>query len=722
MIYTYKKKWKPPLWLYILLFLTALYASLVVGYLWTAGEDTVFTFIGKLSKMFSEGKYIFSFLAAVKNVKPFLTAFFLFEFFVFFYILLDMTKQRNYLPDKEFGTSDWESIDKINRKFAEYADKKKTEYTKSNRIYSEGLRIGMNSNVTRINNNAVVMGGSGVGKTLFLLTPNVYQANTKSRFPGDYIYTDPKGEILLKNGQYFKDVGYEVKSVNLVPGQVTGKFNPFLYIRHESELLSLVNNILDNTTPPDVHPPDPFWEKAETLFYYSIFLLVWMEHDRFGWDMNFNTFLMLLDKAEAAGDDELSGLDIIFERLVADSDYGVNHPAYMAYKKVMKGPEETKSCLLMSIHARFAVFNTTEIRTLFSGDDLDLDLFGTGTDRGGKRKDVRRALFIQIPDSDTTYNCVAGMIYTLLFQQLYHNADFVYGGELPVAVTFYLDEFANIVMPKNFPKLLATMRSRFISCIIFIQTITDLKIIYKEGYEKIIGNCDVAVYLGGNEPSSFKYISENLGKKTIHKKSRGESRGHQPSTSSNDDTTGRELAFPEEVRELDNDYCIIFVRGRKPIFDHKYKTFESQGYKKSKELGVYIHQAEKARDEDIRIQEISGSEAEKLADNIIRINLDNSDLSIALKELDDIIADNEEADAAEAEAAREIDISEMSLSELLIHPDFTLDAEGLVEVEEGIKAGLTEDEIKSYILAGSAELMRERRITINSLKMLSGNH
>ncbi len=719
-----QKKWKPPIWLYIILAITALYLSLAIAYVYSE-NDNILDIFQKLSSLFSEKNYIFNFVAAIKNFKAFGTAFFMLEFCVFFYVLYDVTKQRNFMPGKEFGTSDWGDIDKINKKFAEYADKKKTEFTKGNRIYSDKLRIGMDGDVTRINNHAVVVGGSGVGKSFFLLTPNIYQANLELKFPGSYVFTDPKGELLLKNGKYFESIGYKVKVLNLIPGYLSesDRFNPFLYVKTESDVLSLINNILDNTTPPDTHPNDPFWENAERLFYYSIFLLIWMEHERFGWNMTFETFLDLLTKVEASGKDKKSELDEIFDELVystlRESNGGRNHPAYLAYHEVMGGAEDTVRSIIISVHARFTIFQNPEVRRLFSGDDLDLTSIGTGI--SGDNKNVRTALFIKIPDSDTTYNAIAGMAYTLMFQQLYYKADYEYGGKLPVPVTFWMDEFANIVLPKNFPKLLATMRSRLMSCVIFIQNITQLKIIYKEGWENIIGNCDVFVYLGGNEPSTFEYISKNFGKKTIYKRAHGESKGYNGSSSTNDDALGRELVLPEEVREMDNDYCFVMVRSQKPVLDHKFRTLQSPEFEKSKKLGMYLPDAEKTREKEIVISEISEEAAMKFSDEIIAVNLDNEDYSVALKELDEIIIQNEEEEKAEKEAEREIDIEDMSLEMLLAHPDFLLSADELTEVAEGIKDGLTDEEIKTYILLGNAERMKEKRLLINSLHLLKQN-
>ena len=318
-----------------------------------------------------------------------------------------------------------------------------------------------------------------------------------------------------------------------------------------------------------------------------------------------------------------------------------------------------------------------------------------------------------IPDADTTFNCIAGMIYTMLIQELYFQADFVYSGELPVPVTFWFDEFANIALPENFPKVLATMRKRLMSAVIIIQNMAQIKEIYKEnGWENIVGNCDVFVYLGGNEPSTFKYISENLGKKTIWKRSHGISHGgNSGSSSTNDDVLGRELLLPDEVRELDTDYCIVLVRGQKPVLDLKFRTLDHPDFALSESLGAYMNSQERNKG-DFRIETFP---AEYGSPYMIQLDPEQSITGYRpdLAALFQIVEFNREQDKRE----KKINIADMSVVELLSHPSFHLTNDELYEVTEGMADGLTDEEIKSYILCGSAEVMKQKRLLLCAIKM-----
>lgn len=708
-----KKKWKPPIYLYCGFLVIGLYFALVTAENWIDG-DTIFSIIGKIMKVVSEEPFRLNLKYIISRPKILCSSIFVYEFTIFAFIVLDLSKNRNFMHGEEYGTAKWASVGQINKKFE---DKNNPSW---NRIYSENLRISMKTN---INNNVLAIGGSGVGKSFYLLTPNIYQANPDSIYPGSFIFTDPKGELLQKNGSFLKDKGYVVKCLNLVPGMMheSDKFNPFRYIRSEADIIKLINNLFANTTEKGVTPPDPFWEKAELMFLQSLFLIVWMESDRFGWEMSFNTVLWLLSKAEIGDDaDEESELDEIFNQLVLETmdeeGKGIIHPAYLAYHKVMGGAADTKRSIVISANARLAIFENPEIKRILSDDELDLASIGTGLVNG--RKNVKTALFCVIPDADTSYNCIAGMMYTLLFQELYFQADFIYGGKLAVPVTFWLDEFANIALPKDFIKLLATMRSRLISCVIIIQNLAQIKALFEKEWESLVGNCDVCVYLGGNEQSTFEYISKNLGKKTIYKKSNGETRGIHGSSSTNEDVLGRELMLPEEVRELDNDYCIVFVRGKKPIFDHKFRTLESPDFVKSQELGTYLHSQQKTLAQDVKISLASKSEiSDALKDgNIININLDESLMKhLGYEELMNIVVQNKEEEDAEREKKKEIDIKDMDIFDLLQRDDFVLSDAELVEVTEGIKNGLSDEQVKQYILYGDAGRMRYQRLLFEAL-------
>lgn len=721
-----KKKWKPPVFLYIFLSLLALYFSLVIAAVYDTG-DNIYEILPKLTQLLESKPFSFDFIVAIKNVKPFGVSFFLLESMVAIYILYDITKIRDFMAGKEYGTADWGSIDQINKKFADYKKvrkngKKTLEYTHANRIYSDKIRISMDGSYTRINNNTLVIGGSGVGKSFFLLTPNIYQADIDSKYPGSYIFTDPKGELLLKNGAYLKRIGYNVKVLNLVTGRMSesDRFNPFVYIKTNADIRKLITNLFRNTTPKGSTTQDPFWEKAEAMYLESLFQIVWMEHDRFGWPMTLNKVLDLMHKCEIYDDpNKVSPLDKIFNELVYQTSgipgQGLEHPAYVNYSKAMSGAGDTKRSIKITADARMAIFEDPEIQRILSDDDMNLASIGTG--KVDNRENVKTALFCVIPDSDTTYNAIAGMMYTLLFQELYYQADFIYNGELPVPVTFWLDEFKNIALPDDFLKMLTTMRSRLISCVIFIQNLAQIKSLWEKEWEEIPGNCDVFVYLGGNEQSTFEYVSKNLGKRTIHKKSSGESLGKNRSSSTNTDTLGRELMLPEEVRELDNDYCIVFVRGKKPLFDHKYRTLLAPEYKISSNLGMYDHLSAKEADKAIRIEEITRQEAMIESDRIINVNLDEGlEACASLQELESLVLLNEKDEAEERDNIKEIDISDMTLDEIMSHPDFSLSADEIAEVTAGIDDGLSDEEVKSYILYENAERMKAQRMLINLMK------
>lgn len=712
--------WKPPVFKWVLVLLGCSYVGLLFGCNFQKG-DTFFELLPRIAARIGDGNLLNIGLAAgMKQPGTLFGCVVVCLLLGGLYILIDASANHNYMRGKEFGTAKWATVASIN---AQFENKEKDSW---NRVYSNELRISMKND---INNNVLVIGGSGVGKSFRLLTPNIYQADPKEKYPGSYIFTDPKGELLLKNGAYLKAKGYRIKVLNLVPGamQESDCFNPFAYIREESDINKLVTNIQDNSKEEGATSSDPFWEKAEALFLKSLFLIVWMESELFGWEKNFNTVMMLLNMAEIGDDSNAkSALDNVFDDLVlrtADQPgKGDMHPAWIAYHKVMVGAADTKRSIVISANATMQIFENPDIKRILSKDEMDLSSLGTGLVDG--KKDVKTALFCVIPDSDTTFNSIAGMLYTLLFQELYFQADFKYGGELPVPVTFWLDEFANIALPKNFTRMLTTMRSRLISCVIIIQNLAQIKAMYEKDWEKIPGNCDVSVYLGGNEQSTFEYISKNLGKKTIYKKSSGETKGSHGSSSTNEDALGRELMLPEEVRELDNEYCVVFVRGKKPILDHKFKTLECPEFEVSKKLGTYLHSQAKQLDRDefhitLATQE-ELSEAYRLG-RVIELNLDEHLLSVPeYMELQEIILQNEEDARAELEKSKKVDIAGISLMELLQMDDFVLSDDEMVEVATGIKNGLTDEQVKSYILYGDAKRMRSQRLLLEALSARKG--
>ncbi len=712
-------KWKPPVTTYIIVMVLALYFGVLVGCNYTK-NDTIIAVFNKISYRLQDGAI---WNVGIENIpgnfKNFIACVFLFLMIGFLYVIISLSSNHNYMRGKEFGTANWATPESINRKF-------ESNNPSWNRVYSDSVRISMKSH---INNNVLVIGGSGVGKSFYLLTPNIYQADKDSLYPGSYIFTDPKGELLQKNGAYLKEKGYRILVLNLVPGmmQESDCFNPFEYIRNEGDITRLITNLQSNTDGNNAAPSDPFWPKAEAMFLKSLFLLVWMEHEFLGKDKSLNTVLWLLSLAEISDDPNVkSPLDEIFDELVESTQTvqgkGDMHPAWLAYKKTMVGAADTKRSIVITANARLAVFENPEIKRIMSKDELDLASIGTGIVDG--KKGVKTALFCVIPDSDTSYNCIAGMLYTLLFQELYFQADFKYHGELPVPVTFWLDEFANIALPQDFIKMLTTMRSRLISCVIIIQNLAQLKALFEKEWEEVPGNCDVSVYLGGNEQSTFEYISKNLGKKTIYKKSSGETKGSHGSVSSNEDALGRELMLPEEVREIDNDFCIVFVRGKKPIFDYKFRTLQSPEFEKSKKLGTYLHsQAKQLGADELHIELVSApelAEAYRLG-RVIELNLDESLMkSPEYMELQELIIQNAEEVQKELANAHVIDIRDIELMDLLADARLELSDEELVEVTEGIKNGLSDEQVKQYILYNDAKRMRSQRLLFEALNARRG--
>uniref|UniRef100_UPI003FEEC21E VirD4-like conjugal transfer protein, CD1115 family n=1 Tax=Coprococcus sp. TaxID=2049024 RepID=UPI003FEEC21E len=704
---TVQKK-KTPIIVYILLYMFTLYVAFMIAEAW----DPKLNIIDQTNNIMNNVSFnLFSWnWNRVMNNRSILLRSFLILAIFLSLVLLYTLSQRDFITGKEYGVADWGSIEKINKKYAA----KKNEH--ENRIYSNQLRISMNGRFTRINNNAIVVGGSGAGKSMFLLRPNLYQASVTSKYPGSFVITDPDGSLLRANGKLLKKKGYLVKSVNLISGmmQESDRFNPMLYLRNETDVLKFCEALFANTRKAGENShQDPFFDNQAKTLLQSVVLLVWLEHDRYGWKNDFNQVMDLVEMADV--EEGNSPLDEIMLRLAHDTLHerngGTQHPAYKAYKKATKGANDTVLSIIATLNEHIRVLDNPDVRRIFSGDDLDLKTVGTGEING--RKNVKTALFLVIPDADTTFNCIAGMIYTMLIQELYFQADFVYRGELPVPVTFWFDEFANIALPENFPKVLATMRKRLMSAVIIIQNMAQIKGIYKEdGWENIVGNCDVFIYLGGNEPSTFKYISENLGKKTVWKRSHGASHGgNSGSSSTNDDVLGRELMLPDEVRELDTDYCIVLVRGQKPVLDLKYQTFDSSDYKLSISLGEYMNSQERNKGAFT----IETFPAAYGSPNMIQLDPEQPMVNLHpdLAELFRIVEFNKEQDTKE----KKINIAGMSVVELLSHPAFHLTNDELYEVTEGIANGLTDEEIKSYILCGSAEVMKQQRLLLCAIKM-----
>lgn len=487
----------------------------------------------------------------------------------FIAFLAYLSKQRNYRFGKEFGSSTWNNPKKVTKKLAYKND------TSGTRILSKNVRISLDTQRTLMNNNLFIIGGSGTGKSTGEVIPNALECNSS------YIFTDPKGELLRFLGNYLKSQGYVIKVLNLVKMDESDCYNPFHYLRDDTDVVKLITNLIKNTTPKQASSSEPFWEKAESLYLQALFYYVWKELPPE--ERNFNSVLTLLGEAEV-NDDSPSLLDMRMEQLAIEK--GEDHPAVLSYRKCVRGAGDTVRSIIISANSRLAFFSNPNLQRILASDNMDIPSLGSGVDGDQKTK---TALFCVIPDNDSTYNFMVGMLYTQIFDQLYHYADHVYGGELPIKVEFWMDEFCNVALPNDYLSLLSTIRSRGIFSNIIIQNICQLKALFKDSWESIPGNCSATVYLGGNEATTQKYISEALGKETIDKKSSGDSSGQHGSSSHNYDVIGRELMTPAEVRKLNKRKCIILLDGEDPIMDYKYRPFNTKKYKAAKRLGKYKH-------------------------------------------------------------------------------------------------------------------------------------
>lgn len=476
-----------------------------------------------------------------------------------------LSSPKNYRRQQEYGSARWANPNFVCKK---YANK---EYS-SNKIFSQNVRMGLDGKKHRRNLNTIVIGGSGAGKTRFYAKPNILQCNTS------FVVLDPKGEIIRSVGHLLEAKDYVIKVIDLIDMSKSLGYNPFHYIQNDKDILKLITNLIRNTTPKGSNTNDPFWEKSETALLEA--LMLYLYHYAPEDEQNFTMVMEMLNYAEVKEDEEEyeSPLDELFKRLeILDS----NSLALKQYKIYKQAAGKTAKSILISVGVRLAAFNLEELASLTRFDEMELEQIG----------ERKTALFAIIPDNDSTFNFIVGMLYTQLFQMLYYQADYVHGGELPVPVHFLMDEFANVALPDEFDKLLSTMRSRQIFVSIILQNLAQIKALYKDSWESIVGNCDELYYLGGNEQSTHKYISELLGKETLDTNTFGKSTGHSGSYSTNFQQTGRELLTADEVRLLDNNDGLLFIRGERPIKDKKYNLLKHPNIKQTLDGGYlpYIH-------------------------------------------------------------------------------------------------------------------------------------
>ena len=477
-----------------------------------------------------------------------------------------LSSRRNYRRGEEHGSAKWGDPRAVNKK---YRDKDPIK----NRIFTQHVRMGLDGRKHRRNLNTLVVGGSGAGKSRFYAKVNICQCNTS------FFILDCKGELLRDCGGLLEQMGYEIKVVDLLNMEKSHCYNPFAYLKSDNDVQKMVTNLFKATTPKGSQSNDPFWDTAASMLLMALVFYLWYEAPED--EKNFPMVMEMLRAGEVREDDDSyqSPLDELFDRLEMRSP---DHIAVKYYKDYRSGSAKTLKSIQITLASRLEKFNLSSVAALTATDELDLSSLG----------EKKVALFALIPDNDASFNFLVSLLYASTFQELFYSADRIHGGSLPVPVHFLMDEFANVSLPDDFDKLLATMRSRNISVSIIIQNIAQLKALFEKQWESIIGNCDEFLYLGGNETSTHKLISENyLGKSTLWLDTYGKSTGHSGSYSTNNQITGRELMTPDEVRMLDNNLALLFIRGEAPLMDEKYDLLKHPNIKYTTDGGapVYSH-------------------------------------------------------------------------------------------------------------------------------------
>ena len=473
--------------------------------------------------------------------------------------------RRNYRRREEHGSAKWGDAKAVNKK---YYQAPKSE----NKLMTQNVSIGINAKKHRRNLNTLVCGGSGAGKTRFYCKPNLMQANTS------FVILDPKGEIVRDVGKLLETKGYEIKVLDLISMEKSHCYNPFVYLQNDNDIQRLVTNLFKSTTPKGSQSNDPFWDTAASMLLLA--LVFYLHYEAPPDEQNFAMVMEMLRAGaiEDEDDNRPSPLDCLFDELADDNP---EHIAIKYYRSYHSGSAKTLKSIQITLAARLEKFNLESLAALTSTDELELGTLG----------EKKTALFALIPDNDTSFNFLVSILYTQLFQQLFYSADHIHGGSLPIPVHFLMDEFANVSLPDDFDKILSVMRSRSVSVSIILQNLAQLKALFEKQWESIVGNCDEFLYLGGNEQSTHKYVSELLGKATIDTNTYGKSEGRGGSYSTNYQISGRELLTPDEVRMLDNQYAILFIRGERPVLDFKYDILKHPNVALTADgkAGVYKH-------------------------------------------------------------------------------------------------------------------------------------
>lgn len=531
-----------------------------------------------------------------------------------------LSTDRNYRRREEHGSAKWGSAGSVNKK---YADKKKDE----NKLLTQNVAIGLDGRKHRRNLNVLVCGGSGAGKTRFYAKPNIMNANTS------FVVLDPKGELLRDTGNLLIEKGYEVKVLDLIDMEKSHCYNPFVYLHSDDDIQRLTTNLFKNTTPKGSQTQDPFWDQTAAMLLKA--LVCYLHYEAPPDEQNFPMVMEMIRAGDVKEDNEeyQSVLDELFERL---EERNPEHIALKYYRAYHSGSAKTLKSIQISLVSRLEKFNLDSLAGITQTDEMELGNIG----------EKKTAVFAVIPDNDSSFNFIVGMLYTQLFQQLYYQADSIHSGRLPVHVHFVMDEFANVALPDEFDKLLSTMRSREISVSIIIQNLAQLKALFEKQWESIVGNCDEFLYLGGNEQSTHEYVSKLLGKETIDTNTYGRSRGRNGNYSTNYQLAGRELMTPDEVRMLDNKYALLFIRGERPIQDLKYDILHHPNVSLTTDGGAPAYK----HGEDTRsIASMEFSFDPKLIKEAEKIGADNHDfILLSEEELEELLNEKEKRENEES--------------------------------------------------------------------------
>lgn len=543
-----------------------LWLASIAAYAYEDGM-TIFTWMGRFSQVLERP---FAIEWTAHTPKFMLVSLIIYAFGIALYY----SGRENRRPGEEYGSARWGDPRALCRKYMDH------QHKDANIILTQRVRLGMDGYVTQRNMNVLVIGGSGSGKTRYFCKPGLYSANCS------YLVTDPKGELLKAAGGLLLSLGYEVRVFNLIDPEQSDCYNPFVYVREEKDVLSLIDNLIKNTTPRNASSNDPFWEKAEVALDSA--LMLYLIHEAPQDEQNFETMLYMMNFADVREEDEQyrSPLDMLFRALEEEQPA---HVAVKQYKVFKQAAGKTAKSILVTAAVRLAAFNIPQYAAMTSMDEMD---FGSL----GERK---RAIFCVIPVNDSSMNYLVGMLYTQCFQELYRRADLKYNGRLPVPVRVLQDEWANVAQPESYPKILATCRSYNIGLNIIVQNVQQIKALYEKEHESIIGNCDTLLFLGGgNEPASLEFIVKLLGRETLATRTRGLTKGRNGSSTTNYQQTGRDLMTIDEVRKLDTNKAILFIRGEDPVIDRKYNLKRHPNIKLTSDgkAKPYIHKPQGAPD------------------------------------------------------------------------------------------------------------------------------